>query len=441
MAQRVLVVDDDVGLLDLICVRLEASGYDVIKAESGEEALAVFHQYHPHLVVTDLRMGGMDGMTLFKHLQADAPLVPVIVLTAHGTIPDAVAAVQSGIFSFLTKPFDSQELLRRVADALRLAPILDPAHDAATWRRDLISANLGMEELLRQALRLAGEKTPTLILGAAGSGKRTLAEALHRASPQADGPLISLSCHDLTAAELDEAFAEANPENVFRQAANGSLYIQDIGGLPAAAQARLYAQLFARSQTLFSLQQALLKTRPDTLPHCQIMASSRRPLDAFLAEGQFRSDLYYLLSTHTLRLPGLAERPDDIPLLARHFLNEIAPGTTLSPEATQALVDAHWPGNVRQLKTVLAQAVALSHGTGIHAQTVNQILRKTDEDALDGLDDARREFEKDYLLRLLKATGGNVSQAARVAQRNRTEFYKLLGKHNLDPNHFKDKLK
>ena len=441
MVQRILLVDDDVGLLELISLRLEAAGYDVVKATSGEEALAVFHEQRPHLVVTDLQMGGMSGMMLFGHLQALAPLVPVIVLTAHGTIPEAVAATQRGVFSFLTKPFDGQELMRRVSDALRLQPSPDSTHEATTWRHELVTADTNFEELLRHAFRISSEGQATLILGAAGTGKRALAKAMHRAGEYRGGQFVSIACNDHADEELEALFLGKNGNGIVQQAQGGVLYVQDIGALPLPAQGRLASILLAQTQSRFPLQQSQSRTAPESQCQLQVICSSRRPLDAVLASGKFRSDLYYLLSTNTLRVPSLGERSGDIPLLARHILHALDPRATLTPVATEALLAANWPGNVQQLENVLAHALAISNSPTISDTTVKLVLHDSEEASLAALDDARREFERDYLVRLLKATSGNVSQAARVAQRNRSEFYKLLAKHSLDPQYFKERLK
>lgn len=441
MGARILVVDDDVDLLQLISMRLRAAGYEVIEAESGEAALLSFRERRPQLVITDLRMGEMDGLALFAHLQAEAPTIPVIILTAHGTIPDAVSATQRGVFSFLTKPFESQELMRRVADAVRLSPTLDTENSGAAWRKELITANVGMEELLRQAFRIASEDKTALLIGAMGSGKATLAAAIHKAGARADKPFVSFSCSDYPAEELDALLQPDNPAGLFQQAAGGVLYLQDIGALSLMAQARLFAVLFAQMQASDPLHRLTIMSRRSGVQDVQVIASSPRPLDSSVSEGTFRSDLFYLLGGMTLILPPLSERSEDIPLLVKHFLAEIRPqgGLSLAPDALLALQESRWMGNIRQLRSVLEQASSLSLTPSIPLAVIQRVMRESEQVSLQAFDDARREFERDYLLRLLQMTGGNVSQAARVAQRNRTEFYKLLARHGLDPANFKQR--
>lgn len=436
-AARILVVDDDPDMLHLVGLRLSAAGYQVSAAASGEAALVSFHEQRPQMVITDLRMGQMDGLALFDHLQAEAPTLPVIILTAHGTIPDAVAATRRGVFSFLTKPFDGQELLRRVSDAIRLSPALDMAN----WRSDLITVSIRMEELLRQARRIAEENRTTLLIGPGGSGKTTLAQAIHRAGPRSSKPFVTLSCTDYPAADLEEILKPSNLQGACAQADGGVLYMQDVGALSLIAQGRLFSILLAQLQgddPLHRLESSA--SRPDS-PDIQVIAASPRPLDASVAEGRFRSELFYLLCRTTLHMPPLSERCEDIPVLAAHFLSSAAPGKTLAPDAMQALEEGSWPGNVRQLKNIIEQVATGNLTEMITKAAVRRAMRDFDDDGLIALDDARRDFERDYLIRLLQNTAGNVSQAARIAQRNRTEFYKLLSRHELNPANFKQRFK
>lgn len=438
---RILVVDDDLDLLHLIGVRLSAVGYEVIQATSGEQALDSFREHRPQLVVTDLRMGAMDGLMLFSRLQAEAPTIPVIILTAHGSIPDAVAASQQGVFSYLTKPFNGKELLRRVSDAIRISPSLDLAHESAQWRRDLLTASVRMDDVLRQALRISVEDRSALLIGPSGSGKTTLIKAIHRAGKRSSSPFVTLASTDYPAPELESAMKPDAVDGVFSQAKRGVLHIQDVGTLSPLAQSRLFAALSVQKQANNPLEQLAAGSRKGGILDVQVIASSPRPLDTAVAEGTFRSDLYYLLGGATVQIPPLSERPEDIPILATHFLSRISPEIriTLTPDALFALQKARWPGNVRQLKNVLEQAASLTLNLSIPATLIRRVIRECDEGSLPAFDDARREFERDYLLRLLETTAGNVARAARVAHRNRTEFYKLLAKHGLDPVSFKQK--
>lgn len=441
---EILLVDDDPDLLQLISLRLTATGYLVQTAESAEEALGQLAVRRPHLVITDLRMAGMDGMQLFERIHATQPTLPVIILTAHGSIPDAVAATQRGVFGFLPKPFEAKELLAQVAQAIRLSTGAQDAKANDAWRASIITCSRAMEEVLHQAQLVATSDASVLITGDSGTGKELLARAIHDASPRARGPFQAINCAAIPEHLLESelfghtkgAFSGAISahKGLFQAAAGGSLFLDEIGDMPLTLQPKL----------LRALQERVVRPVGSTenIPvDVRIISATHHDLDARMEEGALRQDLYYRLNVVGLRLPGLAERREDIPLLATHFLRQLAgrdkkPVRNFSPDAMETLVNAPWPGNVRQLLNVVEQSVALST-TEVVPQTLVQQALRDDAQRLVSLDEARRAFEHDYLVRLLKTTGGNVTQAARFAQRNRTEFYKLLQRHNLTPALFK----
>ncbi|MDP1653474.1 MAG: response regulator [Rhodocyclaceae bacterium] len=424
---RILVVDDDPDLLDLIAMRLTSAGYAVALAASGSEALALFRAERPRAVITDLRMDGMDGHALFEHLHAEAPSVPVIILTAHGTIPDAVAATQRGVFSFLTKPFDGRELLTRVADAIALSPPIAAGRINAAWRKDIVSTDAVMDELLRAAHRMADDDLPLLLTGPRGSGKELLARAMHNQSRRARLCFHVLRCGTATVGGEEEAlFADA-----LAKGRDGTLFIDDVEQLAPTLQARLLP-LVGETGPLFGAGKRDIR----------IIAATTQSLDPAIRDGRFRADLYYNLKRNTLALPSLAERREDIPLLVAHFsaqrMHDAATAAHgFSPEALTLLCEAPWPGNVRQLHNIVKQALAQAVVPQVPASLVRRLLHEDNAREMAAFDDARKAFEYDYLAQLLKATAGNVAQAARIAQRNRTEFYKLLARHDLDPAAFK----
>lgn len=425
-AARILVVDDDPDLLDLIAMRLNSAGYAVALAASGEEAIEIFHAEPPRAVVCDLRMDGMDGHELFARLHAIAPSVPVIILTAHGTIPDAVAATQRGVFSFLTKPFDGRELLARVADAVALSPAIAPDREDAGWRRAIVSSSAVMDELLRNARRLADEDVPLLVLGPRGSGKELLARVIHDCGSRAGQPFhVYRSGTALDSGEEESQFSRA-----LAKARGGTLFIDDVGLLSPPLQVRLLA--LVGGTNAFGTSSSELR----------IIAASSDNLELQARDGRLRADLYYHLKRNTLAVPGLAERREDIPLLIAHFVETMSKGSPIAtggftPEAIAMLCEAQWPGNVRQLRTIVETALTQTVVSRVPTSVVSRLLQADIECEMTAFDDARRAFEYDYLARLLMATSGNVAQAARIAQRNRTEFYKLLARHNLDPAPFK----
>ena len=443
----ILLVDDDPDLLKLISLRLGSAGYRVRTADSGETALAALAVVRPGVLITDLRMPGIDGLQLFDAVHRQHPALPVIILTAHGTIPDAVSATQRGVFGFLTKPFDSQELLQLVASALKLAGDLPQASDesAAEWRAGIITRSPTMEDLLRQARRVADSDASVLIFGESGTGKELLARAIHRASPRRERAFVAVNCGAIPEPLLEsELFGHARGaftgavqahKGLFQAADGGTIFLDEIGDMPLALQVKLLRVLQEGEVRAVGASQSIAVD-------VRVISATHRDLDAQKASGQFREDLYYRLNVVSLKLPSLAERREDIPLLATHFLRKLAerykrPVSSLAPDAMAQLVAAPWPGNVRQLLNLLEQAVALVPTTMIPASLVQTTLRE-DASALVPFEEARKQFERDYLVRLLKITGGNVSQAAVMAKRNRTEFYKLLQRHHLEPSMFKE---
>jgi two-component system, NtrC family, response regulator GlrR len=445
-ASDILLVDDDPDLLRLISLRLTSAGYRVRTADSGETALATLAVLRPAVVVTDLRMPGIDGMQLFQAIHREHPALPVIILTAHGTIPDAVSATQRGVFGFLTKPFDSQDLLQKVAAAIKLSGDHREA-DApdAEWRAGIVTRSPKMEDLLRQARLVAESDASVLIFGDSGTGKELLARAIHRASKRADGPFVAVNCGAIPAELLEsELFGHARGaftgavqahRGLFQTADGGTLFLDEIGDMPLPLQVKLLRVLQeGEVRPLGATQSIPVDVR--------VISATHRDLEAQRAAELFREDLYYRLNVVSLRLPPLAERREDIPVLATHILRRLAeryhkPQPTLAPEAMALLIAAPWPGNVRQLLNLLEQAVALTSTAVIPASVVQNALSE-DASALVPFEEARRSFEREYLVRLLKITGGNVTQAAQMAKRNRTEFYKLLQRHKLEPSMFKE---
>jgi len=445
---RILVVDDDPDLLRLMQIRLTAAGYAVTTAESAERALAQASVARPQLLVTDLRMSGMDGMALFESIQARNATLPVIVLTAHGTIPDAVAAVNRGVFGYLTKPFDAKALLTEIERALTLSGERAPAADGDTggWRAEIITRNPAMEDVLSKARLVAESDAGVFIYGESGTGKELVARAIHRASSRRDQPFVAINCGAIPEPLLESelfghvrgAFTGAvrDHKGLFLAATRGTLFLDEIGDMPVALQVKLLRVLQER------------KVRPvgSTESHdvdVRVIAATHRNIEAEMAAGNFRDDLFYRLNVVALTLPPLVERREDIPLLAKHFLGVLTDKykkevNGFAPEAMELLVAAAWPGNVRQLYNVVEQSVALATTPLIPVALAQQAIQNQQSEFA-SFEDARRRFEREYLTQLLKITEGNVTQAARLAKRNRTEFYKLLGRHQLDPKLFKSR--
>ena len=438
---RLLLVDDDPGLLKLLGMRLVSEGYSVVTAESGPEALRVLGREKVDLVISDLRMDEMDGLQLFSEIQKGQPGMPVIILTAHGSIPDAVAATQQGVFSFLTKPVDKDALYKAIDEALEQR---SPATDEA-WRQAIVTRSPLMLRLLEQAGMVAQSDVSVLINGQSGTGKEIVAQAIHNASPRHDKPFVAINCGALPEQLLaSERFGHArgaftgavsNREGLFQAAEGGTLFLDEIGDMPVALQVKLLRVLQER------------KVRPlgsnrDIEINVRIISATHRDLPKAMARGEFREDLFYRLNVVNLKIPPLSERTEDIPLLANHLLRQSADRhkpfvRAFSSDAMKRLMAAKWPGNVRQLVNVIEQCVALTSSPVIGDALVEQAL-EGENTALPTFVEARNQFELNYLRKLLQITRGNVTHAARMAGRNRTEFYKLLSRHELDANDFKE---
>jgi len=437
---QVLVVDDDLNFLRLIGIRLQQEGYHVFTAQGATQALSQIKQQRIDVILSDLRMPGVDGLQFFEMLQGMQYRIPLILMTAHGNIDDAVLATQKGVVGFLTKPVEHKLLRQNLEKALSLSPVVG----IEQWRQDIITRSPLMLSLLEQAHTVAQKDVSVLLFGPSGAGKELLAKGIHRASSRSDKNFIAVNCGALPENLLESelfghargAFTGAVGEHIglFQQANGGTLFLDEIGDMPLSLQVKLLRALQER------------KIRPVGSRHevdidVRLLSATHRDLNAEMQKGNFREDLYYRINVLQLQLPALAERREDIPLLAKHLLEQSAEKhkvkvTGLADEALKLLLQASWPGNVRQLVNVIEQCVALTQTPVISQHLVQQALSS----ALMGwptLSQAKDNFEQDYLIRLLKMTEGNVTQAAELAGRNRSDLHKLLKKHDLKAEQFR----
>ena len=445
MANPILIVDDDADILKLLEIRLTASGYPVIAASSAQQALTLFGMHPIALVISDLRMPEMDGFALFEAIHRLDSTIPFILLTAHGSIPEAVHATQQGVFSFLTKPFEGKALLEQVAQALRVSPH-HPNHQQEndTWRSSIISGSQQMQSLMAQAKLVAESDASVLIQGESGTGKELLAQSIHHASPRREHPFVAINCAAIPEALLESelfghkkgAFTGATRDHqgLFQTADGGTLFLDEIGDMPMSIQAKLLRALQERMiRPVGASTQAPINVR--------VICATHKNLILEMQEHRFREDLYYRINVVSLEIPPLAKRREDIPLLANHFLAVLNKKyhkniNGFAPEAFELLISAPWPGNVRQLQNIMEQVVVLSTTPIITSGLVERALQDNISSIIT-FDAARKNFEQQYLINLLKATQGNVTQAARIADRNRTEFYKILDRHHINPALFK----
>lgn len=439
----VLIVDADSSLREQLSSCLRTAGYRVEVASSGEEARVVLAQIHPAAVITDLNMQGLDGMGLFTEIHQRDPTLPVIILTAQGAIPDIAATTEKGVYGYFPKPVANDALLEQLASAVALGHG-DNTRRQDEWRSGIISHSRVMDTVLEQARCAATSDVSILIQGETGTGKELLAQAIHRASERRQGPFVSINCSEVPEHLLEsELFGQAKGaftsatrarKGLLQEARGGTLFLDDIGDMPLPFQVKLLRALQVR------------EARPvgsDTsLPvDVRIISAHHGNLQELIRQEKFHEGLFYRLSVIQLELPPLRERCDDIPVLANHFLHQFSERDTqaikmFAPNAMEVLKCAPWPGNIRQLQNVVEQTLVLSSKRIISASCVVSALRDKPGE-LPSLCESRDRFEQDYLEQLLRMTDGNVTQAARIARRNRTEFYKLLHRHGLEPEQFR----
>ncbi|MGV8073008.1 MAG: sigma-54-dependent transcriptional regulator [Syntrophobacteraceae bacterium] len=453
--EKILVVDDDRGLLTLMKARLEAAGYRTVMATGGEDALSMAQTEVFDAAILDLKLETMDGITLLEKLLNIQPNLPAIILTAYGTITSAVEATKKGAYDFLTKPFDAKDLLHRLQNALEMSKLrveVDRLRSIVGERYrfdNIIASSDKMQHVLHQVAQIAPTDSTVCLYGESGTGKELIAKAIHLSSTRAREPFIAINCGAIPEGLLESelfghvkgAFTGASrqKQGLLQQADGGTLFLDEIAELPLALQVKLL-RVFQEYEFY-----AVGGVKPIKV-NFRLIAATNQYLWKAIADGKFREDLYYRVHVIPVYLPPLRERQEDIPLLAGYFLqifnremNKDIKG--FSPDSMQRLMLYHWPGNVRELANVVERAVALaSHGTIAidHLLLGQEGTPSQPSKGFLPFNEARDEFERAYLKQVLTATHGNVSRAAALAGRYRAEFYKLLRKHGLDPASFKE---
>jgi len=447
--KKILVVDDDLNLLDLIKIRLESSGYQVTVVGHEKEAKKLVARQNFNAAVVDLQLVGQDGISLMEELHRAVPNLPVIILTAHGSIESAVDAMRRGAFTYLTKPFDSRELILQIERALeksrltgeisRLRQLVEEQYDFG----NIVARSEPMHRVLDQVARIAETDSTVAIYGASGTGKELIAKAIHVASPRKEFPYLTINCaaipENLLESELfgheKGAFTDAGRKKpgLFVRAQRGTVFLDEIGDLPLALQGKLLRVLQERTITPVGGEE-------EVDIDVRVIVATNKNLKEEVKKETFREDLFYRVHVIPVLIPPLKERKEDIPPLVEHFLSKYGEqmgkkNSTITSAALQKLMLYDWPGNVRELENTIQFALAMCENGIIDAELI--LPDSTGRSPLPTLNEARAGFEKTYLRNLLKATAGNISRAAELAGKYRSDLYNLLKKHGLSPDEFK----
>jgi two-component system response regulator GlrR len=450
---NILVVDDDLNLLELVKMRLESADYEVVAASIEEEALEALKEQVFDLAIVDLQLAHQDGISLMEAFHQIMPDMPVMILTAHGSIESAVEAMKKGAYSYLTKPFDAQELLLQIRIALENRRLSSEVKRLKTFSEErygfsnIVARSEKMRSLLEEASQIAKTDSTIYIHGESGTGKELIAKAIHMASERENKAFVAINCAALPEGLLESrlfghekgAFTGAvkSTKGLFTQAHGGTIFLDEIGDMPLGIQAMLLRVLQERqfypvgSEKLVEVD-------------VRVIVATNKDLEAMVKQGLFREDLYYRIHVIPLFIPPLRERKDDIPLLAEHFREKFNRQMNkeikrLSPAALQKMMLYDWPGNVRELENTMEYAMAITHQDIISEDLILQQTKGLVDSAptLQPLKEARNAYEKNYLIHLLEVCKGNISNAAKLAGKYRADFYDLLKKHDLKAEDFK----
>jgi len=448
---KLLVVDDDQNLLELMKMRLESADYEVTTASREEDALQAIKGQIFDLSIVDLQLAHRDGISIMEEFHLILPEMPVIILTAYGTIESAVEAMKRGAYSYLTKPFDPEDLLLQIERALenrrltsevqRLKGLLSERYDFS----NIVAKSQKMQKVLEAVAQIANIDSTVFIHGESGTGKELIAKAIHLASERKDKPFVAINCAAIPEALLESklfghekgAFTGAvrSTKGLFAQAHEGAIFLDEIGDMSLSIQAKVLRVLQER-------QFYPLGSEKLVEVDVRVIAATNKDLEDQVKQGLFREDLFYRIHVIPIYLPPLRERKEDIPPLADHFLKKFSQQMKkdikgLSPSALQKLMLHDWPGNARELENTIEYAVAMAQREILTDEYILQTKEAFPNEPLKPLKELRDDFEKSYLIHLLEICKGNVSQAAKVAGKYRADFYDLLKKHDLKLENFK----
>lgn len=450
---KILVVDDDSNLLEVLKMSLESARYEVVSALREEDAIdAVKHQTFD-LSILDLQLDDRNGISLMEDIHKISPDIPVIILTAYGSIKSAVEAIKRGAYNYLTKPFDHIDLLIQIEKALenrkliseikRLKGLLEKKYDFA----NIIASSEKMQRILAQVSLIAKIESTIYIYGESGTGKELIARAIHLGSDRKDKPFVAINCAALPESLLESelfgyekgAFTGAlqNKKGLFTQAHEGTIFLDEIADMPLSLQSKIL-------RVLQEMQFYPVGSKEPIKVDVRVIVATNKDLKKEIKEGRFREDLFYRIHVIPIHLPPIRERKEDIPPLVEHFLKKFNKKMGknvkgLSPLAMQRLMIHDWPGNVRELENTIEFAMAMTQQNVITDDLILQTGGRPTEQ-IKSLREAKAAFEKSYLIYLLEVTKGNVSKASELAGKYRADFYGLLKKYKLTPDSYKKNL-
>ena len=449
--ERILVVDDDVSILKVLQMRLESEQYAVVAASEIREAKERIIEGGFDIALLDLKLDGGTGIELMKSLREVDPDLPVIILTAYGTIESAVEAMKEGAYSYLTKPFDYRELLVQIRNGIEKAKLSREVKRLRSLLRadfegqSIIGQSVAMKRVFEAVALAAETDSNVFISGESGTGKGLVAKALHQLSERKSKPFVPINCAAIPATLLESelfgfekgAFtgAIANKKGLFVQADGGIIFLDEISEIPPPMQGKLLKALEEKEfYPLGSHRTVKVDVR--------IVSASNKDIEKEVEKGTFRGDLFYRVHVIPIRVPPLRERKEDIPLLVEHFLDKVAgklkrPVKALSPAALQKLMIYSWPGNVRELENMIECAVVMSPEQIISEEMILLSGQEMGETAFKTLKASKQDFEKNYLIQLMKISRGNVSQASKLAGKYRADLYELLEKYRINPLDFR----
>jgi two-component system response regulator GlrR len=448
----ILVVDDNRNFLEMIKMQLEAANYNVSTASTEEETIERIKNQRPDLSIVDFQLVNQNGISLMQQIHAIAPEMPVIILTGYGSIENAVEAMRSGAYSYITKPFNHHDMFMQIERALERAPLtseikmLQGLLEERVDFPSIIATSDKMQRLLGFVWQIAKTDSTVFIEGESGTGKELIAKALHFASKRKDGAFVGINCAALPETLLESelfghekgAFTGAlqKKKGILLQANGGTFFLDEVGDMPLAIQAKLLRFLQERQFYPVGGEKAI-----DV--DVRLIVATNKDLQEQVRQGQFREDLFYRIHVIPVHVPALRERREDIPFLAKHFLKRFSEQTDKPVEdftlgAMQKLMLYDWPGNVRELENTVECAAAMARKNMITEELILQTNGVPSEGHAKSLREAKEELERKYLIRTLEACGGNVSRTARMAGKHRTDVYNLLRRHGLRPVDFRD---